>query len=341
MNVTEFPDLQLAREEASRWVARLDRGLTPGEQEDLRAWRQASPANARALRQLSELWGSMNVMKALATMFPDSPQEEPAALVTARKSGRPAAAAVAAGIVLVVALAGSASWYLLRPPDSAAANTRAAAMTYATAVGEQRNIPLEDGSSLAINTASQVDVEAFDTSARELRLVRGEALFTVAHDPARPFRVRVGERTVEALGTAFDVRLHAGGAVDVIVTEGRVRLLAGTTATGELHRGQAMRIESDGSTRIATLADQALATRLAWRQGMIVFEQQPLADALEEFSRYTTVRLVVADAATGQRPVGGTIPAGDVASLLEALRINLGLTSVRAADGSIRIGPQR
>lgn len=341
MNVTEFPDLQLAREQAAEWVARLDRGLSTGEQEELRAWRQSNPANARALRQLSELWGSMDLMKALATMFPDSPQEQPAAQTAPRNAGRRATPAIAAGIVLVVALAGTASWYFLRPPDSAVAGTRAAAITFTTAIGEQRTVPLEDGSSLAINTASQVEVEAFDASGRELRLVRGEALFTVAHDPARPFRVRVGGRTVEALGTAFDVRLHAGGAVDVLVTDGRVRLLSGSTTTGELQRGQAMHIEPDGSTRIATLADQAMATRLAWRQGMIVFEGQSLADALEEFSRYTAVRLVVADEATGQRPVGGTIPAGDVTSLLEALRINLGLTSVRAADGSIRIGAQR
>lgn len=336
-----IPDLQRAREEASEWVARLDRGLTADEQAQLRAWRQASPANARALKQLSQLWGGMGVMKALATMFPEPVQAQAPA-----RDGTPGPArrttAIAAGLVLAVALAGSASWYLLRSGESTAAGARAAATTYETAVGEQRTIPLQDGSSLAINTASLVEVQSFDQSGRELRLVRGEALFTVAHDATRPFRVRVGERTVEAVGTAFDIRLHTDGAMDVLVTDGRVRLLpAAGTSTSELQRGQSIRIDSDGSTRIAALDEQALATRLAWRQGMIVFEGQPLAAALEEFSRYTPVRLVVADEATGQRPVGGTIPAGDVTSLLEALRISLGLTSVRAADGSIRIGPQR
>lgn len=337
MNVTEFPDLQRAGETAAEWVARIDRGLTASEQAQLRAWRAANPANARALRQLSELWGSMGVMKVLADMFPVAPHEPVAMPSTSRRGG----IAIAAGITLAVALAGSMSWYLLRAPAAPVSAARTTTTSYETTVGEQRTIALEDGSSLAINTASLVEVKAFTTSGRELRLLHGEALFTVAHNPARPFRVRVGERTVEALGTAFDVRLHADGALEVLVTDGRVRLLDGAHATGELQRGESMHIGTDGSSRVATLSDQALEARMAWRQGMVVFEGQPLAAALEEFSRYTPVRFIVPDAATRQRPVGGTVAAGDVASLLEALRINLGLASERAADGSIRIGPQR
>src|SRR5690606_15652074 len=129
-----------------------------------------------------------------------------------------------------------------------------------------------------------------DGSARELRLRRGEALFSVAHDPSRPFRVAVGGHTVEAVGTEFDIRLHEEGVIDVVVTEGRVRLLSGTAVTGMLDHGQAIRIDVDGTSRISDLDESELAARLAWRRGMIEFRGQPLAEALVEFARYTPVR---------------------------------------------------
>ena len=79
MSVTEFPDLERAREEASQWIARLDRGLLPAERTDLRQWCAMTPANARALRQMSELWAELNVMKALADVFPEGVSQTAAA----------------------------------------------------------------------------------------------------------------------------------------------------------------------------------------------------------------------------------------------------------------------
>src|SRR5690606_41756429 len=114
---------------------------------------------------------------------------------------------------------------------SAPALAGAIAEPFLTSIGEQRDFTLEDGSSLAVNTGSLVEVLRLDGSARELRLRRGEALFSVAHDPSRPFRVEVGGHTVEAVGTEFDIRLHEGGVIDVVGTEGRARLLSGPPVT--------------------------------------------------------------------------------------------------------------
>ena len=71
MSVTEFPDLSLAREEAATWIAKLDRGLDATERADLRHWCMTSPANARALRQLSDMWGSLDVIRAVTEVLPD------------------------------------------------------------------------------------------------------------------------------------------------------------------------------------------------------------------------------------------------------------------------------
>jgi len=334
VNVTEFPDLERAREEAAAWVARMDRGLTAAERASLTAWCAASPANTRALRQLTEMWAALDVMRVLPQVLPDAASEPQRRVQRARTPG--AVAAIAASVLVATA----AAWVLLRSGASQSEVVTAAVTTYATAVGEQREVALADGSSLSMNTGSLVEVQALDGDARELHLLRGEAHFTVAHDASRPFRVRVGGRLVEAVGTAFDIRLHDAGHVEVLVTDGRVKLTT-RDVISHADRGDAVTMANDGALRVNRLDQQALSERLAWRDGMIAFTGQPLSQALEEFSRYTPARFVVSDAATRMRPVGGTVPAGDVQSLLDALRTNLGLVSSRSADGSIHIGPGR
>lgn len=336
MTVTEFPNLELAREQAAEWIARLDRGLSAEERRELRLWCAATPANTRALRQFTDLWADMDVLKALAEVFPEGLEEDAAAR---RRRVRPA---LAAGIAIGVVLAGAGAW-LMQQRDAGGQSLQATlpAASYSTAVGEQRNVALADGSALSINTASEVELLRLDDAARELRLQRGEAHFKVAKDPARPFRVAVGTHVVEAVGTAFDVRLHDAGDIDVVVTEGRVRVLAGNGESGHLDMGQAMHIGPDGSTSKRSLDEQQLLSLLAWQHGMIEFRGQPLSEALVEFQRYTPARFAITDGAVAARPIGGSLPAGDVDSLLEALRTNFGLESARGPDGIIRITASR
>lgn len=331
--VKPFPNLALAREQAAAWVARLDRGLTRDEQGEFRAW-YAHPVNARAMRQLSGLWSEMDALQAFAA----APAESGA--IAATSSRRIPRMAIAASL-LVAAVAGGFAWTRYGGGPALAPLAARSAATYTTGIGEQRNVPLSDGSTLAINTGSQVEVVSLEGATRELRLLRGEALFTVAHDPARPFRVNVAGHVVEAVGTAFDVRLHTGGGIEVIVTEGRVKLTAGRATTGLLNRGQAIRIATDGSARISDMGGEALTARLAWRNGMVVFDGETLPEALAEFSRYTSVRFVVTDARLRQLRVGGYFPAGDTDYLLEALRSNFSVVSTRNPDGSIQIEPRR
>ncbi len=331
--VQAFPNLALAREQAATWVARLDRGLTRDEQVEFRAW-YGHPVNARAMRQFSALWTEMDAMQAFAAV-PAEPAAKGAA--SSRRGHR---TAIAASLVVAVAIGGFA-WMQLDGKSVPAPVVAESTALYTTGVGEQRSVPLADGSTLAINTGSQVEIVSLEGATRELRLLRGEALFTVAHDPARPFRVNVNGHVVEAIGTAFDVRLHDGGGIEVVVTEGRVKLSAGEATMGLLNRGQAMRIATDGSARISDLDGEALTARLAWRNGMVVFDGQTLPEALAEFSRYTSVRFIVTDARLRQLRVGGYFPAGDTEYLLDALRNNFSVVSTRNPDGSIQIEPSR
>ncbi|MBK6673188.1 MAG: FecR domain-containing protein [Proteobacteria bacterium] len=338
-NVADFPDLPRAREEAAEWIARASRGLTAEERAELDRWR-ASPANARALEQLSALWKEMDVLRELSSIFPEPPAEVVAAPAPTSASARPRRYAIAAALALVTLATGFALQHYFAADRSPGIAARAASSEFTTVVGEQRNVPLPDGSVLAINTASQVQVVALGSQSRELRLVRGEAHFTVAHDAARPFRVTAGGHVVQALGTAFDVKLLAGGGLEVIVTEGHVRLLSGNGSVGDLLKGQFMLIDTDGQSRVGELGDDALASRLAWRNGMLAFQGEPLADALREFSRYTNERFAITDPRLRELRIGGYFTAGDTDALRDALRTNFGIASRRGTDGVIQIGPE-
>jgi transmembrane sensor len=333
-NVTEFPDPARAREQAADWISRASRGLSAEERAELRRWR-SSPGNARALEQLSAMWKQMDVLRELASVFPEPPRQQPTT-APRLKAWRPA---LAAALVLATVAAGFALQRHLASTRPLVA-ARAASSEFTTAVGEQRNVSLPDGSMLAINTASQVQVVSLGTESRELRLVRGEAHFTVAHDVSRPFRVSAAGHVVQALGTAFDVRLLAGGGLEVIVTDGHVKLLSGNGAVGDLLKDQYMRIEGDGSSKVGRLDADVVASRLSWRSGMLVFDGQALTDALAEFSRYTSERFVITDPRLRDLRIGGYFAAGDTTALREALRANFRIDSRRGPDGVIQIGPE-
>ena len=335
--VMPFPDAARARDQAAEWFAKRDRGLDAAEQVEFDRW-CAQRVNARALEEFEQLWRGMDQLALLAEIFPSETTAPAPAPAPVSVRSRPRRWAVAAGIG-VVALAGLLALGLTRRPPSPPAVVATAEQTtpaprvtaHATAVGEQRTVMLADGSSLSLNTNSLVEV-AFKPDERALTLVRGEVHFEVAHDPSRPFRVRAGDRTVQAVGTAFDVRLRPQQAIDVVVTEGIVAI-----GPQKLTAGQALQVAADGTDRIDTLSADDLGRRTAWQRGMLVFEGESLDVALEEFSRYSTDRFVIADPKLAQLRIGGYFPAGDTTALQRALQTGFGLRVSRESEGVWRI----
>lgn len=161
--------------------------------------------------------------------------------------------------------------------------------TYVAGPTEQRRIDLADGSRVYLNAQTRLSVRLGEAQ-RELRLSSGEALFDVAKDPRRPFRVRTADAMVEAVGTQFNVNARADG-TRVAVIEGRVRIsgdsvspTAGAGAIAALEAGQAARIspigaiERDHSVNVASVA--------AWSRPELVFDGTSLEQAVEQFNRY-------------------------------------------------------
>lgn len=212
----------------------------------------------------------------------------------------------------------------------------------ATGVGERRQIVLEDGSTIELNTSSTVSVH-FKDSVREVLLHSGEAMFNVAKDINRPFRVITNERVITAVGTAFSVRRPGEVETHVVVDEGVVAVspqgvafIGGSSSSKDLTYLMAgtMARFKEGKAEVTQLNTEQLAGRLAWRNGFVSFDGEPISVAIEEFNRYHRLGIVVAPDIRSIR-VGGYFKVSDREGFVRALALTFGIETVRLADGTL------
>jgi len=292
----------------------------------LDAWLDADPAHRASFADMAETWElagraaggeSLRAMRAQA--------------LAARPERRHAPWARIAAALAVVVLAGGGGWLALR--DAGGGQGAAApAQVYRTAVGERATITLVDGSSLRLNTNSEVAVD-YLPGRRNLRLVSGEAWFDVAKDPSRPFVVSAKDHTVTAVGTSFDVRLEPAG-LRVAVTEGRVAVDAARgRRLSEVKAGE--RMDVAGETAVVRPNTGPLAGD--WRDGRIEFASVTLAEAVAEMNRYRTTPIVLADPAAGRLRVSGTFYSGEDSGFLDALPLTHPVF-VKVTPNEIRVG---
>lgn len=220
---------------------------------------------------------------------------------------------------------------------------------YTTGLGEQRSILLDDGSMVSLNTDSGVEV-AYTDEQRWIRLTRGEALFDVERDPARPFWVETGSALIRVTGTQFNV-YEQNGQTAVTVIEGKVEVApraspaaqllgepagtrpAGAGAVTSLEVGDQAVVKS-GSAAVAATRIENLEPVTAWTSRRLVFSETPLAEIVAEFNRYNRRRLILDDAAVATLEISGVFGTHDPESLVLFLERVPGVEVQRSVDGS-------
>lgn len=314
-------DLARAEAEASDWFTRLKRTqISTDELYGFQAWRR-DPANAAAFSRVERAWklsqrlgSDPDIQAATSKALRDHP-ETPAAQV------RWTTVAPIAGAIVVLIVGGAAVGWRFQMPS------------FSTSVGEQRLVQLADGSRVRLNTDSAIRV-ALDGTRRRVVLMRGEAFFEVAHDPARPFVVSAGAARVRALGTKFDVRRDAG-AVKVVLVQGRVQVAHDDGPAVLLAPNQALEVTKRGLTR-ARAVDVTQAA--GWTTGRLTFKDVALRDAVAEVNRYTT-RKIALDAPQGvaAEPVTGEFDVGDTQAFVTAVSLAFRLRVDARDGGEIRL----
>ena len=170
-----------------------------------------------------------------------------------------------------------------------------------TAPGQRTSVTLADGSIIEANTATRIEVR-FNLLQRRVRLFGGEANFEVRPRWWRPFIVETSDLSVRAVGTVFDV-VESPKDVRVVVSEGRVRVDTPVRRVGSV--GARQKLVYDRGSGTTLLLPAQLDQDLAWREGRLRFEGRPLGEVIEEFARYSSTRVVLADPELGKLSVSG------------------------------------
>ncbi len=177
---------------------------------------------------------------------------------------------------------------------------------YATQIGERSAISLADGSVMTLNTDSQVRVN-YSSGERSVIMLKGQALFDVVKDATRPFVVKAGGREITVLGTSFDVRVKGTGALTVTLVDGKVAIAEPDVDALELNPGEQY-IASEARAPQVRLANVERIT--SWQSGRLIFDGEPLGDAIEEINRYSVKKLIVKDERLNQLQVSGVFKTG-------------------------------
>jgi transmembrane sensor len=323
----QSPDQRIA-EEAAQWLIDLEDG--EADTAAFAAWLQASPRHVEEFLLISAVWRAADRIDEAHAIEIDQLVAQardnvkrlddetigrqrtlnvPRRMQTALRSRLTAA-------VALLAIMG-AVWLGLHDD----------ALSYRTAVGEQRIVKLPDGSIVTLNTRSQIKVRMEKTE-RSIELIQGEALFDVAHDAERPFRVLAGPTVVQAIGTQFNVYRTASGTT-VSVVEGIVEVTSrtehparaggavATLAPERLTAGQQAQVSAHGE--VVHHAAAELDRVVAWRERRLIFRSEPLAAIAAEFNRYNDTQLRIEGATTSARRVTGVFDADKPGALVAFL----------------------
>lgn len=320
-------------DQAAQWLVRRDRGLTAAEQDEYLQWLREDARHAAAIARHEK---TVRRMTQLATWQPTRSNEpNPDLFAPPRRWSRPVwLGSLAAAAAIVVAVV---SWWQPSPPP-------AATITQKSYLRLNQRQLLPDGSIAELKDGSSIAV-AFSPRERRVRLT-GEAHFTVAKSAERPFVVEAGGVAVRAIGTAFNVRV-GNDAIDVLVTEGIVRVtpapksavreegvVPAVNAPFELTAGQraVVAIAEDNGPRRSDVSPAAMKDALAWREPRLQFVETPLAIAVEEFNRHSSVRLVLGQPDLGAMLIGGTFRVGNVEGFVRVLEITLDIRGETRGD---------
>ena len=308
------------RREAASWLVRRQSARDTDIEGKFRQWYDAHPRHASAYDSVARSYDR-------AALLRHSPALRPSSRAPARRRqgrGAPTGYAAAAAIVLLMlatAVLVRGNWF--------SGGTQAVMLT--TKVGEIRQVKLQDGSRVTLDTSTKLEVN-LGRSQRRARLKSGRARFQIAQD-ARPFVVETAETNVTAARGVFDVELMQDERhVDVIAGSARVRAPGGGNAGGiTLHAGDSVSVSG-----ARTVASRSAAGAPDWTGGMLQFDGTPLADAVALANRYSERRIVIVGD-VGQAKVTGAFRAGDTPGLARALSAAFDLSAVQSRTGMITL----
>jgi transmembrane sensor len=323
---TDMASAAEIEEQAAKWLIRLDAGATPEDWARHARWLADSPRHRAAFLRLSRAWSGSNALRKLRPLDchvdPDllAPAESrrPRVTVDWRRVG------LAVGASVTLAVVGVFAWRNAAAPD---------ALVYETKFATTQHVSLTDGTQINLNGDSVIRVN-FTPTLRDVVVERGEALFDVAAEARRPFRVTAGNTVTTTLTSRFSVHRRAADTTEVLVSRGQVvfeRARPPLYFTGSGSRfvrtlwAGTMASADNGGIFVRAIGTAAVHRRLAWVDRQVAFLGETLEEAVREINRYNHQQLVILDPAIGQLRVSGRFDATDPDSFVASLEKPLGV----------------
>jgi transmembrane sensor len=281
--MTDRPAPDEVMQDAVAWVVRVNDAAF-ADWEAFTAWLEASPAHADAYHAAAMAEAEMVEALAEAPRAPVQVEYPDAPAPVRRRWPAWAGAALAASLVGVLI-------YHVETP---------APVIYETAPGVKRTVTFADGSSAMLNGGTRLVADGHD--ARSLTLAHGEALFTVRHDDAHPFRVRVGSADIVDVGTRFDV-VRERGATHIAVSEGAIDWRSDADAVRVAAGHQLRAQDGTSDVEVSAVSPQAVG---GWTQGQLSYDGTALSEVAGDLSRALGVSVTV-DPDVAARSVRGVV----------------------------------
>ena len=335
MKTIEHTPADVEAAAAEIFVQRLQGAWSPAEQSALDVRLAHDPVFAEAYTRVAQAWGALDTNAETPELM--CYREEAIAYarranarrwqrVGAHSLGGWGIAAAVVGAVIALGVIWQLSPLAYVPGQ------------YRTGIGEQRIIELDDHSRIALDATTRLTVH-YSKDARSVELTQGQAEFSVAHDPARPFKVIAGNRTIIAVGTVFTVDMSAQG-IRVATVEGRVAVASTESQTQRPHptevaAGEELRVNESGQSTFTPKADLAAAT--AWRAGKVIFRTEQLGDAVRRINRYSRVQVEIEDASLATHRISGVFETGDTQGFVSAVEQYLPVVADRSESDRIRL----
>lgn len=308
---------QMAMNDAARWFSKMQLSANSIElEEEFKAWLEEDPAHSLAYEQCKTIWMMTDELQHDEDIQREIINTREFANLNNGDEGSlyskfvhrlaPQIAMIAAVLLLFFG-----ALYTALSPDK-----------YETNIGEQRLVVLPDGSTAMLNTDTQISYR-YNDEKRSIFMPKGEAIFNVKSDKNRAFEVHPTVGVVRAVGTEFNVAIQEDE-VEVTVLEGVVAIEIdrndqhAKSALTEISIGQAVRCDLDG--KLSAIKNVDLERVSAWRDGKIYFKSDKLADAIDEYNRYTTKRIILNSDKLKEEMITGVFQIGDTESFLFALK---------------------
>ena len=325
-----FPESSEIDRAAADWTMRIDRGLSPAEQDEYTQWLAVDPRHRDAMALYQWGWDEFDRLAGLQTTH--HAQIDPDLLAPGNRFARKSS--LVKGLFVGIPLAASIILMMtLFWPDSSPKPTPFATKAAVELIARIEQRSLEDGSTIELNRGAVVETE-YTADMRRARLVRGEANFDVARDPNRPFIVNVAGVDVQAVGTQFNVRL-ADGLVDVIVSEGIVKVTTFDSKSSDplvveeplLEVGQRATVRLGGGIRldVTDLSPSEMDQELGWQPRLLDFDDAPMSEIVAEFNKRNEVRLVLGDASLEEMHLSNYFWSDNVEGFVRLMESSFGM----------------